>query len=305
MSLPRQVLDFSQASGYAHKNRGFLVFDPTEGEQRRVPLDGILSLILTSRGVNLSATLLTALAEQGSAVVICGPNMQPVSLMMPLSGNQELSRRSAAQIAATTPQKKRLWQAVVKSKIKAQAAVLNLSSPENVSRLARLARAVKSGDSENHEAQAAQIYWPALMGRAFRRRPEEQDANIHLNYGYAIVRSCMARAVVAAGLLPSIGLFHKGRRNPFVLVDDLMEPYRVVVDHAVYAMGQDPGPLDAEAKANLVAVTQASVEQSRGMVSMVRGCHDLATSLALVLLGEKEILDLPTFTALSFAYQSQ
>ena len=305
MTLPRQILDFSQASGYAHKDRGFLVFDPAEGPQRRVPLDSILSLILTSRGVSLSATLLAALAEQGSALVVCGSNMQPISLMMPIAGNQELTRRASAQVTMTSRQKNRLWQAVVKEKIRAQATVLSLSSPDHVARLQKLARSVKSGDPENHEAQAAQIYWPALMGRAFRRRPEAQDANVHLNYGYAIVRACMARAVVAAGLLPSIGLFHRGRRNPFVLVDDLMEPYRVVVDHAVYALGRDPGPLNAEAKANLVALTHASIEQDRGMVSLAQGCHDLATSLALLLLGEREVLDLPRFKMLSFAAQVQ
>ena len=115
----------------------------------------------------------------------------------------------------------------------------------------------------------------------------------------------MARAVVAAGLLPSIGLFHHGRRNPFVLVDDLMEPYRAVVDYSVYALGQDPGPLDAAAKARLVALTQASVEHDRGMVSLAQGCHDLATSLALFLLGERQALDLPRFKMLSFATDAQ
>ena len=88
-----------------------------------------------------------------------------------------------------------------------------LTAPDHVARLTHLAKTVKSGDTDNYEAQAAQIYWPALMGKAFRRRPEANDANIHLNYGYAIIRACMARAVVAAGLLPSLGLFHRGPQS--------------------------------------------------------------------------------------------
>lgn len=300
MSLPRQVLDFSQAAGHAHRRRGFLVFEPTEGDAREVPLDSILALILTSRQVTISASLLSALADYGAAVVICGPNMLPIGLMTPLVGNQDLTHRAAAQASMGVVQKKRLWQRVVAAKITAQAAVLALTAPNHVARLHMLAKTVKSGDSDNHEAQAAQVYWPALMGKAFRRRPEVDDANTHLNYGYAIVRACMARAVVAAGLLPALGLFHRNARNPMVLVDDLMEPFRPIVDWAVYSMGRDPGPLDATAKATLVALTGAQVGQERGMVSLAQGCHDLATSVALNLLGQRQGLDLPVYSDLSF-----
>ena len=301
MTLPRQVLDFSQASGFARRERGFLVFEPAEGETRKVPLDSILALILTSRQVTLSAALLAALAEQGSAVVICGPNMLPIGLMTPLVGNIDLTQRAAAQVAMGVPLQKRLWKDLVRAKIRAQAAVLALAAPDRVARLENLAKTLKSGDPENHEAQAAQVYWPALMGKAFRRRPEAGDANVHLNYGYAIVRACMARAVVAAGLLPALGLFHKNARNPMVLVDDLMEPFRPVVDWAVCSLGGDPGPLDAPAKAKLVALTNAQVAHERGGVSLAQGCHDLATSLALVLLNQRKSLDLPTYSALTFA----
>ena len=301
MSLPRQVLDLSGAAGHLSKERGFLVFQPLEGEVRKVPLDAILSLLIAARQVTLSATLLCALAEAGALVLVCGSNMQPQAIMTPLVSHHELSKRAAAQAAMKAPLKKRLWQTVVQAKLRAQAAALELAAPDHVARLKHLAKSVKSGDPENLEAQGAQIYWPALMGTAFRRRPEMSDANMHLNYGYAIVRACVARAVVSAGLLPSLGLFHRGSRNPFVLIDDLMEPYRPLVDRLVYARGADPGPLDRNAKAALVAVTSAQVAQERGMVTLIQGCHDLATSLALVLLEEREKLDLPALSALSFS----
>ena len=305
MSLPHQVLDLSQAEGHLSKERGFLIFTPLEGQERRIPLDGILALLMTSRHVTISANLLCALAERQALVIVCGSNLMPLAIMSPLVGNHDLTHRAAAQVALTDRARGKLWQALVRAKINSQRAALSPIAPDLMARFTQLARQVKNGDPQNVEAQAAQIYWPALMGKAFRRRPTAGDGNVHLNYGYAIVRACMARAVVAAGLLPALGLHHSNARNPFVLVDDLMEPYRPLVDRAVFALGREPGPLDAAAKARLVALTNNQVCQGRGMVSLIQGCHDLATSLALVLLGERQDLDLPILSELSFASQDQ
>lgn len=162
-------------------------------------------------------------------MLLCGRNHAPVAVCLPLDGHHAQNGRMRAQWEAGRPLVKQLWRRVVVSKIRWQAAVVE-SVGQSASAFDLLARKVGSGDPENVEAQAARRYWPLLMGEDFRRNRDAGGTNAMLNYGYTVLRSLCARAAVAAGLHPSIGIHHANRGNAFALADDLVEPFRPLVD---------------------------------------------------------------------------
>ncbi len=201
-------------------------------------------LVLQHPAISLSAAALNALLESGAVVVICGENRLPTGMLLPTVTHTELVPRMMAQMQASLPARKRLWQAIIKAKISEQAA--RLTGPQ-CRRLEHLARAVKSGDLDNLEGQAARIYWAARFSEQYAkgdRRDSESNSffNSALNYGYAIVRAATARALVSAGMQPALGVFHRGRSNPFCLADDVMEPLRPIVDDCVFEMLKSPVP---------------------------------------------------------------
>lgn len=216
-----------------------------ENGSRSYACEDVGVLILQHPAISLSAAALNALLEAGAVVLICGENRLPTGMLLPTVTHTELVPRMMAQMAASLPARKRLWQAIVKAKIAEQAS--RLSEPHR-RRLQRLAQAVKSGDLENLEGQAARIYWAARFPEQYeagdKRDPQgESFFNAALNYGYAIVRAATARALVSAGMQPALGVFHRGRSNPFCLADDVMEPLRPIVDDCVYSMlRESPAP---------------------------------------------------------------
>lgn len=195
-------------------------------------------LVLQHPAISLSAAALNALLESGAVVVICGENRLPTGMLLPTVTHTELVPRMMAQMAAPLPARKRLWQAIIKAKIAEQA--VRLDEPYR-RRLMRLSQSVKSGDLENLEGQAARIYWAARFPEQYaggdKRDPESASFfNSALNYGYAIVRAATARALISAGMQPALGVFHRGRSNPFCLADDVMEPLRPMVDDCVHGL---------------------------------------------------------------------
>lgn len=196
-----------------------------------VPIEDLAVVVLESRGLSISSGLLAALAEAGVAVVPCDGSHMPVGLLLPLHGHSLHTARVRAQVEAGAAIRKRLWQRLVRAKIQGQLRLLPDGGPRR--RLTELARTVRSGDPTNHEGQAAALYWPALLGRGFRRDRYGDPPNGLLNYGYAVLRAAVARALVASGLSTAIGLHHRNRSNPAVLADDLIEPFRPWVDARV------------------------------------------------------------------------
>jgi CRISPR-associated protein Cas1 len=204
-----------------------------------VPLEDLGVLMVDERDTTYTHSLLAQMAEHGAALVVCGRDHHPVGMYLPLHTHTRLLQRLDAQLAAPRPLVKRLWQQIVRAKVTAQAKNLP-ESPERT-RLLALAKGVRSGDAGNAEAVAAAAYWPVIFKGAqithpFRRRagePGAPDPNALLDYGYAVIRATVARALVAAGFLPALGLKHAGRGNPFCLADDLMEPLRPLVDDRV------------------------------------------------------------------------
>lgn len=231
-----------------------------------IPCEDLGVLMVDSRETTYSHHALAKLAEHGAALVVCGRDHHPVGMFLPISANTQLLARLDAQLSASKPTLKRLWATIVSAKVRAQAAALAPfgSAALTRTRLLGMARRVRSGDPDNVEAQAAGAYWPEIfrgcgsVRHPFRRRPGEPAAeppNNQLDYGYAAVRAAVARALVSAGLLPALGIKHRGRSNPFCLADDLMEPLRPMVDRRVrYLCERGEIGLDRSAKAELLSV---------------------------------------------------
>lgn len=224
-----RIVDIATDGRHLSAYRGFMLISEEREEIGRIPLDDVGAVIVHAHGVTWSTNLVVALAERGALMVLCGSNHAPVAVCMPLDGHHGQNARMRAQWDAGKPLAKQLWREVVVAKIRWQAAVLEAQGID-ANAFDMLARRVRSGDPDNVEAQAARRYWPLLMGEDFRRDRASGGQNGLLNYGYTVLRSLIARSVVAAGLHPSIGIHHANRGNPFALADDLIEPFRPLVD---------------------------------------------------------------------------
>ncbi len=197
-----------------------------------IPLEDIGLIVLEHPQITLTSILLEKLMQQKVALVSCDSKYMPSGMHLPFESNTEQTARMRTQIEASLPLKKQLWQQTIKTKIENQASVL-MRLGENNERLLYLKDKVLSGDSKNCEAQAASYYWGKIYGSGFVRSRVKETPNAQLNYGYAILRSIMARALVSSGMHPSFGIFHKNKYNAFCLADDIMEPYRPFVDWEV------------------------------------------------------------------------
>ena len=291
-----RIVEVADDRRHLHVNRGFMVVQDTEGERKelgQVPLDDIAAVIANAHGLSYTNNLLVALSERGAPFVLCAANHNAVGMLLPIDGNFEQAKRIEAQIAASLPTHKRLWAAVVRSKLEQQAAALEAAGAPTAPLTALVAK-VKSGDPENVEAQGAQRYWKLLFGDAFRRDQDGGGLNGMLNYGYTVLRACTARAVIAAGLHPSIGLHHSHDNNAMRLVDDVMEPFRPIIDLKVWHLrrnGEDT--VTPETKRALVRTLYDDMQTDMGATPVMACVQKLATSLAQVYLGERNKLDLP------------
>lgn len=225
----QRIVDIATDGSHLSAHRGFLLVNQNREEVGRVPLDDVAAVIVHAHGTTWTTNLAVALAARGAVLLLCGSNHTPVALCLPIAGHHAQNGRMRAQWEAGRPLAKQLWRQVVTAKIRWQAAALDAAGGR-AEPLLFLARRVRSGDPDNLEAQAARRYWTELMGAGFRRDRAADGANAMLNYGYTVMRAACARAVVAAGLHPSIGIHHANRGNPLALADDLIEPFRPLVD---------------------------------------------------------------------------
>lgn len=276
--------------------RGFMVVLET-GEERRqigqVPLDDIAAVIANAHGLSYTNNLLVALSERGAPLVVCGANHNAVGMLLPIDGNYQQAKRFDAQIGASKPLHKRLWADIVRAKLQQQAATLGVVGAPTPP-LSALVAKVRSGDPENIEAQGARRYWPLLLGEDFRRDQTAGGINGLLNYGYTVMRACMARSIVAAGLHPTLGLHHSNEGNAMRLVDDLMEPFRPAIDFKVWSLARaGTTEVTPEAKRVLVLTLYEDMETASGVTPVMVCTQRLATSLAQIYLGERDRLDLP------------
>ena len=291
-----RIVEIAEDERHLFVRRGLMVVAESEGERKElgtVPLDDIAALIVHAHGTIYSNNLLVALAERNAPFVLCAANHHPVGMLLSIDGNGLQGKRIEAQIAAPLPTHKRLWAQIVKAKIAQQAATLEAAGANPIPLTAMLAK-VKSGDPDNMEGQAARYYWTRLFGADFRRDQDAAGINSLLNYGYTIARSATARAVVAAGLHPSIGLHHSNDGNALRLVDDLIEPFRPLVDYKVWFLWQKGQvKLTPETKRSLVRILLADLQTEMGATPVMVCMQRLATSLAQIYCKEKETLELP------------
>ena len=288
-----RVIEVASEGCYLSRYRGFMTVSKQGVEQGRVALDDIGVLLCNAHGLTYSNNLLTELARRGVGVVLCGPNHSPVSWLWPLEGHHVQALRMRRQLEASRPLGKRLWQAIVRAKIAQQQNVLDLlQAPSEDFR--ELARRVRSGDPDNLEAQAARRYWPRLFGPDFRRERLGASPNPFLNYGYTVLRSAVARAVVAAGLHPTLGIHHRNRTNPMCLVDDLMEPFRPLVDYTVVQLViAGYAEVTPQTKRQLAGVLTIDLETERGTTPLATCVERAAQSLAQSFQDGKPALRLP------------
>ena len=291
-----RIVEVADDRRHLFLSRGFLVVQDTEGERKelgQIPLDDVAAVIANAHGLSYTNNLLVALAERCAPFVLCAANHNAVGMVLTIDGNYQQAKRFDAQLAATQPLTKRLWAEIVKSKLQQQAAALEATGAPFVP-LQALMRKVRSGDPDNFEAQGARRYWGLLFGDDFRRDQQGGGLNGMLNYGYTVLRAATARAVVSAGLHPTIGLHHSNEGNAMRLVDDLMEPFRPLIDLKVWQLHKHgEGLITPESKRALVRTLYDDMQTSAGATPVMVCAQKLATSLAQVFMGEKDKLDLP------------
>ncbi len=289
-----QIIDIATDGRHLFRDHGFLKVSENGTEIGRTPLDQIAAVIVHAHGTTWSTSLLVELAERGAPVVLCAANHAPKSVLLPIEGHFAQGARMRAQWNAKTPLIKQAWKQVVACKVGMQAAALEAIG-QSAAPLTMMLRKLTSGDSTNIEAQAARYYWPRMMGTDFRRDTGGNGENALLNYGYTVLRAATARAVVAAGLHPTIGLFHSNRGNAFALADDLMEPFRPLVDSSVRTIVSARGTdVNSSAKQALARLIAADLPLGDGVTPVSVALMKLATSLGQSFETGKLGLVLPT-----------
>lgn len=268
----------------------------------RVPFEDIAVIVLNHREITLTHPVLSACGEYGIGLYATGDNHQPSGVFLPFLQHSRATRMQRLQLDIDKPGAKRAWAEIVKVKIANQAACLRLARLGDHERLDSYSRRVRSGDTENMEAQASAWYFPQLFGSGFHRA-QERWSNAALDYGYAVLRGAIARGLVAHGFLPSIGLFHRSEQNAFNLADDVIEPFRPLVDlyvinqlNAEIDAGRELSPAD---KVALVGLLNVDVGMPRGVMSALSAIEQCIESLVRVYEGGGEtLLELPRLIGL-------
>ena len=264
-----------------------------------VPFEDIAVIVLNHREITLTHPVLSACGEYGISLFATGDTHHPSGVFLPFLPHSRATRWLRLQLDLPRPVAKQTWASIVRKKIANQAACLRLAWREGADRLDSYARRVRSGDSGNLEGQAAAFYFTQLYGKDFRR-DQARFTNAALDYGYAVLRGTIARGLVAHGLMPSIGLFHSSEQNAFNLADDVIEPFRPLVDLFVYKMMPQPDDeLHPEDKAALVGLLNIDMGMPRGKMSVLSAIEHTIESLARIYDGGSEtLLELPTLIGL-------
>lgn len=260
-----------------------------------IPIEDIGVVVLDNKQITLSHALIDALLQNNAALITCDDSHMPSGLLFPLAVHHTQTEKFKAQIDASEPLKKQLWQQTVSAKLNNQGRLLkslaNAATAQSMSAkrkeqlldaagwLLAFARDVKSGDGDNHEARGAAVYWQAIFEPEmnFRRERFGEPPNNLLNYGYAILRAVVARGLVGSGALPTLGIFHRNKYNAYCLADDIMEPYRPYVDRIVYRLlksGEDWQQLTPAIKKQFLEIPALDIvidgEKSPLMVGLQR-----------------------------------
>lgn len=297
----KKTLSFSNPAYLSLRNRQLVIHLPEVERNdtlpeafkrdaiRTIPIEDIGVVLLDNKQITITQGVLEALLDNNCAVITCDSSHMPVGLLLPLEGHTLQSERFRAQLDASLPLKKQLWQQTVQAKITNQATALHRLYGCEVGNMRAWASDVRSGDPDNYEARAAAYYWQSFFPQypTFVRGREGEPPNNLLNYGYAILRAVVARALVGSGMLPTLGIHHHNRYNAYCLADDIMEPYRPYVDTLVaevVSKKPDITQLTTDIKAQLLTIPTLDVviesKRSPLMVAVTRTTASLAACFA-------------------------
>ena len=307
----KRTLCFTNPAYLSLKNEQLVVKIPQDSEQQSaisrqcsekvttIPIEDIGVVVIDNRQITITSGVIDALLANNCALITCDGKSLPVGLMLPLCGNTTQSERFRYQIEATLPLKKQLWQQTVQAKINNQAEVLSKYTDAETACMKVWSKEVKSGDGDNLEGRAAAYYWKKLFGHItdFNRDREGVPPNNLLNYGYAILRAVVARALVSSGMLPTLGIHHHNRYNAYCLADDIMEPYRPYVDELVFNLVKERGlpedGLTREWKAELLKIPVLDVVISEKRSPLMIAVSQTTASLYRCFCGESRKIVYP------------
>jgi len=295
-NLIKRIIEISKDRCFLSVRLGQLIIKRDGQPNSSIPIEDIGVLLISHKAVTYTHSVMIELLSNNSAIILCGDEHLPCGMFLPISSNATQTEKFRHQINAKLPLKKRLWQQLVKAKIRHQAKVVE--DYKDISRALKLmAKKVKSGDPENLEAQASRKYWPVfIQDNLFKRDMNGAPPNNLLNYGYMVLRAAVARAICSAGLLPTLGIHHRNRYNAYCLADDIVEPFRGFIDKKVKEICEyksDLTELDQQTKAELISVLYDKVKIGVFSGPLMVGLHRTAASLARCYAGKQKKLELP------------
>lgn len=295
----KRTLYFGNPAYLKTNNEQLIIELPDTAEVKTAPIEDIGIIILDHQQITITQALLSKFLANNTAIVSCDDSHHPTGLFLNLDGHTLQSQKHQAQLEASVPLKKQLWQQTVTAKIENQATLL-LQEREDANYLIRLAKDVKSGDADNNEAQAAAFYWKRLFPGflEFRRERYGPPPNNLLNYGYSILRALTARSLVASGLLPTFGIHHRNQYNSYCLADDIMEPYRPFVDKIVCDIVRMNGKfleMTPKMKQALLAIPAMDVQIGGQKSPLTNAVQRSTASLAKCFEGSTRKLMFPCF----------
>jgi CRISP-associated protein Cas1 len=298
-AMIKRTLYFGNAAYLKTSNEQLVFESPETGETSQVPIEDIGVLVADHYQLTFTQALMDKLLANNVAFITCNATHHPTGLLLNLDGNTLQSARFTAQIEASQPLKKQLWQQTVSTKIDNQAYLLEQQRIA-VTHIRKLAADVKSGDADNAEATAAVYYWKNIFPQylAFKRERYGLPPNNLLNYGYAILRAVVARSLVASGLLPTLGIFHKNQYNAYCLADDIMEPYRPFVDRIVLGIVDTHSEfleLTPAIKKQLLSIPAMDVRIKGEKSPLMVAVQKTTASLAKCFEGKLRKIDYPSF----------
>lgn len=300
--MQEKIIEITQKNTLLNLSRGFLKISCGENSHL-IPMDEIMCVLISAPDTLVSKNVVNALTEHHATIVYCDQKFLPSSITLPCVGHVHISERIEHQLSASKPLQKNIWKDIIESKITNQANVLGKihANHPKITQIKIIKNSVLSGDSKNAEGTASRVYFRAVFGDKFRRDRDSGGVNAFLNYGYIILRSAIARKITATGLLPYVGIHHHNRQNAMPLVDDLMEPFRPLVDYYVYEYFMNNGydlndtsvPITPDAKRHMASLVVSPVETPLGNTSFHEGVSAYINSFYYSLRDKKNTLSHP------------
>lgn len=295
----KKTLYFENPCSLRKKNLQLVVeFAECEKKNASIPIEDIGMIIFDNPNITFTNALIMALNENNTAILSCNNSHMPFGLMLPMFSHHAFTEKLNSQLNVSQPLMKNLWQQTVKTKIENQAALLK-NRGIDTKKLDYLITMVKSGDPGNVEGRAAAYYWDKLFyGGEFLRNRFGEPPNNLFNYGYAILRSIVARALIASGLLPCIGIHHRNKYNPYCLADDIMEPYRPYIDSVVLSIANDTNEIEEltpDLKRRLLKIPAMDIFIDGNSSPLMIGVQRTTASLALCFEGVTRKILYPKF----------